>query len=96
MEDEAIQNKSLYQVDGRERVLFDDKLTMELPNYEGKSSSPQCSQTDQEGEKPINHIRPFSINVPLTNVSPPQTIHLTLVPTTYEGIRRIQRFIRET
>jgi hypothetical protein len=37
MEDEAIRNKSLFQVDGRERVLFDEKLTMELPTYEGKS-----------------------------------------------------------
>ena len=36
MEDEAIRNKSLFQVDGRERVLFDEKLTMALPTYEGK------------------------------------------------------------
>jgi len=35
--DEAIRNKSLFQVDGRERVLFDDKLTMELPVHEGES-----------------------------------------------------------
>ena len=38
MADEAIRNKSLFQVDGRERVLFDEKLTMELPIYGGKSA----------------------------------------------------------
>jgi hypothetical protein len=37
MKDKATQNKSLFQVDGRERVLFDEKLAMELPTYEGKS-----------------------------------------------------------
>jgi hypothetical protein len=36
MKDKAIQNKSLFQVDGRERILFDEKLTMDLPTYEGK------------------------------------------------------------
>lgn len=41
MEEDAIQNKSLFHVDGRERVLFDEKLTMELPTYGGKSAFPK-------------------------------------------------------
>jgi len=44
MEDEAIRNKSLFQVDGRERVLFDEKLTMDLPTYGGKSSTLQIPE----------------------------------------------------
>ena len=44
IEDEAIRNKSLFQVDGRERVLFDEKLTMELPTYEGKSATFQTPE----------------------------------------------------
>jgi hypothetical protein len=45
MKDKAIQNKSLFQVDGRERVLFDEKLTMELPTYGGKSANPPNTRT---------------------------------------------------
>jgi hypothetical protein len=44
MEEDAIQNKSLFHVDGRERVLFDEKLTMELPTYEGKSATFQTTE----------------------------------------------------
>ena len=36
-EDEAIQNKSLFIVDGQERVIFDHKISLDMSNSRGMS-----------------------------------------------------------
>lgn len=53
---DAIRNKSLYTVHGKERVLFDTRIELPL--------------NSMEDERVTEHIRPFSVRVPYTNFPP--------------------------
>jgi len=89
MEDDAIQNKSLFHVDGRERVLFDEKLTMELPTYEGESTvleTPDRPRLTYRGEASQSHSR-LQYQCPSHQCTYCIMVSLIIVPTN-ESLRR--------
>jgi hypothetical protein len=96
MEEDAIQNKSLFHVDGRERILFDEKLNMELPAYEGKSDifqTPGRQKLTYRGEVGQSHSR-IQHRCPSYQRTSPLMTMLMIVPTN-ESLRRQYGLLRK-
>lgn len=77
----AIQNKTLFEVHAHERIVFDTKLEIDLPKAKGKSPFALVVGTGNftttvDGEAISDHVVPFSVMVPLTNVGPIESRHL--------------------
>jgi hypothetical protein len=77
----AIQNKTLFEVHAHERIVFDTKLELDFPKVKGKSLTALVVGTGNltttvDGETISDHVVPFSVMVPLTNVGPTESRHL--------------------
>lgn len=81
MVDIAIRNKSLFHVDGREMVLFDEKLTMELPVHDGESTPRHTEQGAEIRRKANRSHASIQHRCPSYKCTFIRTIQLILVPT---------------